>query len=94
MGDTQENYFEMLTSKPNRVLYWVCHKSINSSLPDDYQQSRACLDIWWKVNWMLSPFLTSFPPHKTYPATDPVHNHKETQDQVLKARLEENRGTS
>ncbi|XP_006872315.1 PREDICTED: 39S ribosomal protein L42, mitochondrial-like [Chrysochloris asiatica] len=74
----------------NGALYCVCHKSIYSSLPDDYN-CKVELALTSDVRTIVCYHPSVDIPYehtKAIPRPDPVHNNEETHDQVLKTRLE------
>uniref|UniRef100_A0A9L0JG06 Large ribosomal subunit protein mL42 n=1 Tax=Equus asinus TaxID=9793 RepID=A0A9L0JG06_EQUAS len=73
------------------ALYCVCHKSTYSSLPDDYNcKVELALTSDGRTIVCYHPSVDIPYEHtKPIPRPDPVHNHEETHDQVLKTRLEE-----
>ncbi|XP_032973938.1 39S ribosomal protein L42, mitochondrial isoform X1 [Rhinolophus ferrumequinum] len=73
------------------AIYWACHKSTYSSLPDDYNcKVELALTSDGRTIVCYHPSVDIPYEHtKPIPRPDPVHNHEETQDQVLKTRLEE-----
>ncbi|XP_054451228.1 39S ribosomal protein L42, mitochondrial-like [Pteronotus mesoamericanus] len=69
----------------NGALYCVCHKSTYSALPDDYNcKAGLALTSDGRTIVCYHPSVSI-----SYEHTKPVHNYEETQDQVLKTRLEE-----
>uniref|UniRef100_A0A9L0RJN0 Large ribosomal subunit protein mL42 n=1 Tax=Equus caballus TaxID=9796 RepID=A0A9L0RJN0_HORSE len=75
----------------NGALYCVFHKSTYSSLPDDYNcKVELALTSDGRTIVCYHPSVDIPYEHtKPIPRPDPVHNHEETHDQVLKTRLEE-----
>ncbi|XP_005877090.2 PREDICTED: 39S ribosomal protein L42, mitochondrial [Myotis brandtii] len=74
----------------NGALYCVCHKSTYSSLPDDYNcKVELALTSDGRTIVCYHPSVDIPYEHtKPIPRPDPVHNYEETQDQILKTRLE------
>ncbi|XP_037672432.1 39S ribosomal protein L42, mitochondrial-like [Choloepus didactylus] len=74
----------------NGALYHVCHKSTYSSLPDDYNcKVELALTSNGRMIVCYHPSVDIPYEHtKLIPHPDPVHNNKETHDQMLKTRLE------
>ncbi|KAM5252936.1 large ribosomal subunit protein mL42 isoform 1-T1 [Hipposideros larvatus] len=75
----------------NGAFYCAGHKSIYSPLPDDYNcKVELALTSDGRTIVCYHPSVDIPYEHtKPIPRPDPVHNHEETQDQVLKTRLEE-----
>ncbi|XP_036174260.1 39S ribosomal protein L42, mitochondrial-like [Myotis myotis] len=75
----------------NGPLYCVCYKSTYSSLPDDYNcKVELALTSEGRTTVCYHPSVDIPYEHtKPIPWPDPVHNYEETQDQILKTRLEE-----
>nr|XP_045001442.1 39S ribosomal protein L42, mitochondrial-like [Jaculus jaculus] len=69
---------------------YVCHKSTYSSLPDDYNcKVELALTSDGRTIVCYHPSVDIPYEHtKPIPRPDPVHNHEETHDQVLKTKLE------
>ncbi|XP_054428107.1 39S ribosomal protein L42, mitochondrial-like [Pteronotus mesoamericanus] len=75
----------------NGPLYCVCQKSMYSALPDDYN-CKVELALTSDGSTIVCYHPSVDIPYKHTKPTlwpDPVHNHEETLDQLLKARLEE-----
>nr|XP_003405662.2 39S ribosomal protein L42, mitochondrial [Loxodonta africana]XP_023415435.1 39S ribosomal protein L42, mitochondrial [Loxodonta africana] len=74
----------------NGVLYFVCHRSTYSSLPDDYNcKVELALTSDGRTIVCYHPSVDIPYEHtKPIPRPDPVYNSDETHDQVLKTRLE------
>ncbi|XP_054435465.1 39S ribosomal protein L42, mitochondrial-like [Pteronotus mesoamericanus] len=71
----------------NGALYCICHKSMYFSLPDDC--NCKALTSEGRMIVCCHPSVSIPYEHtKSSPQPDPVHKHEETQDQVLKTRLE------
>ncbi|XP_041590472.1 39S ribosomal protein L42, mitochondrial-like, partial [Vulpes lagopus] len=75
----------------NGALYCVCHKSMYSPLPDDYNcKVELALTSDGRTIVCYHPSVDIPYEHtKPIPRPYPVHNNEETHDQVLKTRLEE-----
>nr|XP_004652460.1 39S ribosomal protein L42, mitochondrial-like [Jaculus jaculus] len=69
---------------------YVCYKSTYSSLPDDYNcKVELSLTSDGRTIVCYHPSVDIPYEHtKPIPRPDPVHNHEETHDQVLKTKLE------
>ncbi|XP_060038428.1 large ribosomal subunit protein mL42-like [Erinaceus europaeus] len=78
----------------NGTLNCVHQKSTNHSLPDDYNcKVDLALTSDGRTIVCYHPSVDIPYEHtKPIPRPDPVHNHGETYDQILKSRLEENSG--
>ncbi|XP_032966708.1 39S ribosomal protein L42, mitochondrial-like [Rhinolophus ferrumequinum] len=74
----------------NGAFYCVCQKSMYSSLPDEYN-CKVKLALTYNGKTIVCYHPVDIPYEHTKPIhwPDPVYNHEETQDKVLKTRLEE-----
>ncbi|XP_062932789.1 large ribosomal subunit protein mL42-like [Cynocephalus volans] len=75
----------------NGAFYCVCHKSMFSSLPDDYNcKVELALTSDGRTTVCYHPSVDIPYEHtKHIPRPDPVHNNEETYDQGLNTILEE-----
>uniref|UniRef100_A0A8C8YJN9 Large ribosomal subunit protein mL42 n=1 Tax=Prolemur simus TaxID=1328070 RepID=A0A8C8YJN9_PROSS len=75
----------------NGALYCVCHKSTNSSLPDDYNcRVELALTSDGRTIVCYHPSVDiTYEHRKLIPRPDPVHDNEETHNHVLKTRLAE-----
>nr|KAF6322601.1 mitochondrial ribosomal protein L42 [Pipistrellus kuhlii] len=75
----------------NGALYCVSHKSTYSSLPDDYNcKEELVFTSDGRTIVCYHPSVDiPYENTKPIPQPNPMHNYEETQDQILKTRLEE-----